>query len=199
MTDQWLRVRRLGGSIAVTVAVLAILGVVGDLSVPMFSLGSLADLALPVSMVAPVAIAIVVPWSLGRGDERLEGVAVRPVDHLDAALVLLLVVGFGATAAATEAVGLTTLGIEAGRNGLGLVGMALAARWLVGGEAAGLAPVAYVVLVGFFGGDSPRTAEWWAWLVRPAGSASAATQSIALLGLGLLLTARGRRRRPALR
>lgn len=199
MTGPWPRVRGLRAGVAVVAAVLVVLAIVGDLAVPMFSLGSMADLALPVSLVAPVAIAIFLPWSLGRGDERLEGVAVRPVDLLDAALALLMVAGFAAAAAAMEAVGLTPLGIEAGRNGLGLAGMALAARWLSSGEVAGLVPVAYVIAVGFFGGDTPRTAEWWAWLVRPGGSAGAALQPLALLGLGLLLTARGRRRRPALR
>ena len=72
-------------------AVLVVLVIVGDLSIPMFSLDSMADFALPVSLVAPVAVAIFVPWSLGRGDERLEGVAARPVNGFDAALSLLLI------------------------------------------------------------------------------------------------------------
>ncbi len=195
----WLRVRRMRTGVAVVAIVVLLLVAVGDLAVPMLSLAVLAEVALPVSLVAPVALAIVVTWSLARGDERLEGVAVRPVAAFDAALALALTGGFACLTIVLDLGGFMDLGVESARNAFGLTGLALITRWLTGSGVAGVVPVAYVIVVGFFGGQTVRSAEWWAWLIRPAGSGSAVAQAITLFMIGLALTWLGRREPAALR
>ncbi len=195
----WLEVRGSRAGAVTVVTLLVLLVVVGDLAIPMLSLAAFAEYALPVSLVAPVVLAIFVTWSLARGDERLEGVAVMPVAGVDAVLVLGITGSFACVAVVFDIATITHLGVEAARNAIGLVGLALMLRWLVGSDVAGVLPVAYVVIVAFFGGETPRTAEWWAWLVRPAGSTTALVQAAALFAAGLIVTSLGRREPPALR
>lgn len=197
--DQWLAVRgALAGTMTVS-GLLVVLVLAGDLAVPMLSMTVMAEFAMPVSLVAPVALALVLTWALSRGDERLEGISVRPLATYDAVMALCLVGFFACVAIILDVMRFTDLGLEAARNACGLVGIALLVRWFRGSVVAGIVPVVYVILVGFFGGETMRTAEWWAWLVSPADSTTAASQAGGMFVLGLILTSIGRRQRPALR
>jgi len=199
MKCYWLDVRRAHIGAVTIAALLMLLIAVGDVAVPMLSLTAMADYALPVSLVSPIALALVLAWALARGDERLEGVAVRPLGTADAGLALAMAGAFGSLGLILDALGVAALGVEAARSAIGLVGLMLVGRWVGGSGVAGVVPVGYVLLVGFFGGETPRTAEWWAWLVRPPGSTSAAVQAVGLFVAGPVMTSVGRREPPALR
>lgn len=183
----WLAVRRAGWCVVTTLGVVAVVAAIGGVVVPVPALGSFEDAAWPVSLVAPVAIAIVLAWALSSGEPRFEGIAVRPVVAMDLTFVVSLT---GTTALAVLAVGMagwTDLGAEVARNTFGYVGLMLIGRWLVGGEAAAAVPVAYIVLAAFFGGSSPPTAAWWAWLVRPANDPLSWTLTLGLFAAGVVL------------
>jgi len=195
----WLLVRNVRRIVVVVIVLIVILLVIGDMTVPIVSLAVLAEIALPVSLVVPVVLPVMLAWSLGRGDERLEGIAVRPIRVIDTSLVGIVVGVFALAAGVLELLRLSEFGLEAARNAAGMTGLMLVGRWLLGSELASILPVGYVVVVGFFAGETMARAAWWAWLVRPGTDAFAFSLALTLLGIGCMLSVAGRREAPALR
>lgn len=185
----WNKARRTALAGAAIAGSLAALVVIGDVTAPMPGLTAARGLAVPLALLAPLAVSIVVAYGLTAGDEALEAVASRNVVLLDlgyvwatAGLVLL-------TAAVAECVGLTQLGLAAGRNSIGYAGLLLIGLVGAGRNAAALSPVALTILLAFFGGNRYGDPNWWAWMLIPQPVELSWLQAAMLLIIGSLLFA----------
>jgi hypothetical protein len=192
----WLAVRRVAWCVITALVVTAIIVAIGGVAVPVPSLGAFEDAAWPISLIAPVAIAIVLAWSLGAGEPRLEAIAARPVAEMDLALVVFLAGGMALLALAAGFLGWIDLAGEAARNTFGYVGLMLVGRWLLGGEVSAVIPVGYIVLAAFFGGPTASSSAWWAWLVKPADDSLSWTLALGLFAAGSALNLVGGDRWP---
>ncbi len=139
---------------------------------------------VPIALLAPLTVAVALAFALepaGRGPERT---AVRDVPARDCAFAV-------AALAAVALAGLATgapLAHAAARNTIGFTGVALLAGRALGARAAGLAPVAYLLVLAAVNLRPGGLAELWHWPLQAASSAPAAGVA---WGLGIAgLTAR---------
>lgn len=184
----WLRTRHANAIVATLVFLVAGFLAAGDLSLPLPAILASYGLAVPVVLLAPLALSSVVGWGLMSGDEQLERVSSRPIDGMDAALAtgaalvacLLALIAAGITGSPSVA--------AAGRNALGYVGLMLVGRQLVGGRAGTLLPVGVAMLAAVFGGDASGRPRWWVWILAPPDSAFAWAIAWICLALGVAAT-----------
>jgi hypothetical protein len=193
----WLAVRRVAWCVVTALVVTVIIVAIGGVAVPVPALGAFEDAAWPISLIAPVAIAIVLAWSLGAGEPRFEGMAVRPVTWMDLGFVICLAGGMALLALAAGTLGWIDLAGETARNTFGYVGLMLVGRWLIGGDASAVIPVGYIVLAAFFGGPTASSSAWWAWLVKPADDPLSWTLVLGLFAAGSVLLLVGWRPMPS--
>lgn len=192
----WLAIRRVRASLVAVGLLAGIVVVVGELAITMPALGSLQGLAIPVSLLSPLIISTSVSHGLARGDEVVEAAAVRPVHRLDivyAVSTALLVLG---VMGGLQVAGWSALGLAAGRNAVGFIGLALIGRRIVGRDAAAVVPAAAAVLIAFFGGDTIGTPEWWAWIATPTSDIRSWLVAGGLLAVGAVAVGLASAQRP---
>jgi len=144
------------------------------------------DLAVPLSLLAPLAVSVVVAYGRTTGDPRLEGVASRPLPLLDTVFAGLVALATLAACVAVWLMGGSHLGFAAGRNGLGYVGLTLIGHRVLGPYAAPLLPASIAILAGLFGAGQDLEPHWWAWPIAAGGDGLSWVFSIALLSCGLV-------------
>jgi len=160
----------------------------GDLRLPMPALLAPYGLAVPVVLLAPLALSSVVGWGLMSGEEQLERVSSRPIAGMDAALaagaaalaLLLALTSAAATGSSNAA--------AAGRNAIGYVGLMLVGRRLFGDRAGTLVPAAMAVLAAVFGGDASGQPRRWVWVLAPSDDPLAWATALIWLALGTVVT-----------
>ena len=109
----------IGGAIVATVLAF------GALPFPVPSVAAFMRAAWPVALLVPLALAIVLPWALATWDPRVESMATRPIALLDAAFVLTVTTMVAWACVQVATWGTRSSGIDAARNALGFVGLAL--------------------------------------------------------------------------
>jgi hypothetical protein len=189
----FLKVRRAGMTVVVLVAMTALIAAAGRVLVPVPTLFS-AGLAVPLSVLLPLAVPLVVLWSQALGEPRLEGTSTRRVPGLD--LGLALCAGLGSLLACLvlgSTVGPTPEAYAAARNSVGYLGLGMAARSAFGAHPAAVVPAAYALLAMLFGGRPSGGTSWWAWPVADAGGLDSWVWAISLAVLGGVAALRFRR------
>lgn len=195
----WVAIRRVRVNLLAVGLLAGIVVVFGELTITMPALGSLQGLALSVSLLSPLIISTSLSHGLARGDEVVEAAAVRPVLRFDivyvvsAALLVLAVMG------GLQVAGWSALGLAAGRNAVGFIGLAMIGRRIIGRDAAAVVPAAAVVLIAFFGGDTTGAPEWWAWIARPTLDIRSWLVAGGLLAVGVVAMGLARTQRPGMR
>lgn len=192
----WLKVRRARASAIVILLTLGTIVLVGGISVPMPGILSFHGLAVPISLLAPLALSTTVGYGLNGGDDALESVAVRRVALLDTAYAVTAALVMLAAGVALQSMGLAALGYGAGRNALGFVGLVLVARRAVGGHAATLLPAAISLFAAVLGADAGGDARWWAWMVSAHDEPRSWVFAAGLLCLGAVTASGFRLQRP---
>lgn len=184
----WLRTRRATAIAAALMFLAAAFLAAGDLSLPMPAILASYGLAVPVVLLAPLALSSVLGWGLMSGDEQLERVSSRPIPGMDAALAsgaallaCLLALVSGAATGSPDVAG-------AGRNALGYVGLMLVGRRLLGGRAGTLVPAVVAVTAAVVGGDASGQPRWWVWVLAPSGDPFAWAVAATCLALGILVS-----------
>lgn len=189
----WLRTRHANAIVATLVFLVAAFLAAADVSLPMPAILSSYGLAVPVVLLAPLALTSVVGWGLVSGDDQLERVSSRLIDGMDAALAtgaalvacLLAIIAAGATGSPSVA--------ASGRNALGYMGLMLVGRQLLGGRAGTLLPVGVTMIAAVFGGDASGRPRWWVWVLAPADSPFAWAIAGICLALGITASVAGSR------
>ena len=181
----YLTVRRALAGVLMILAVSTLLALAGDVVVPIPTL-TIATLAVPLSVLLPLAVPIVAVWALEEGDATLESVASRPVEQIDLVIALglgtstaMIAAGLGAT------IGPTPEAFVASRNAAGYLGLALIARAVFGGTSAPLVPAAYALGAILFGPTATGEPHVWAWPINPPNGMSWAF-AVGALAIGCL-------------
>ncbi len=186
--NYWLRTRRAKAIVAVFAFLAAAFLVAGDATLAMPGILSLYGLAVPVVLLAPLALSSVLGWGLMSGEEQLERVSSRPIMSMDAALATgtaLLACLLAVTAGAATG---SPYAAAAGRNALGYVGLMLVGRRLLGGRAGTLVPPTIAVLMAVFGGDASGQPRRWVWVLAPSDDLLAWAAAVISLALGVVVT-----------
>lgn len=189
----WLRTRHANTIVATLVFLVVAFLAAGDVSLPMPAIFASYGLAVPVVLLAPLALTSVVGWGLMSGDDQLERVSSRLIDGMDAALAtgaalvacLLAIIAAGVTGSPSVA--------ASGRNALGYMGLMLVGRQLLGGRAGTLLPVGVAMMAAVFGGDASGRPRWWVWVLAPADSPFAWAIAGICLALGIAASVAGSR------
>jgi hypothetical protein len=190
----FLRVHQVLTIAASIVLAAALLIPAGTRSLPLPGLDGMSSLGMPLALFLPVVIAIALVYGLSAGDPWLEAVAARPLPAIDAVFSVFVAFGALAVYAAVWFVfgdAWSLYPLEAGRNVVGYVGLALMGRVILGPRLAGLLPVVVaigVALLGFHANGSPR---WWAWPVADARDEFSWLAAALILVLGAVTTAFG--------
>ena len=184
----WLRTRRANAIVATIVFLVAAFLAAGDLTLAMPAILASYSLAVPVVLLAPLALSSAVGWGLMSGDDRLERVSSRPISGMDAALatgvaglVCFLALAAGAATGSMHVV-------AAGRNALGYVGLMLVGRRLFGDRAGTLVPAAIAALAAVFGGDASGRPRRWVWVLASSDDPLAWAAALISLALGVVVT-----------
>ena len=176
----------------VTFIVAASLLPAGTRTLPLPGLAGAAAFGIPLALFAPVAIAIALATALAGGEPRLEAVASRPLPVLDAvlgvAVALLALIACGLVWLAVGSA-FNVLALEAGRNAVGYVGLALLAYPLLGPRLAGLPPVIVAIGAPLLGFHADGSVRWWAWPVASARDELSWAFAFLLLAIGAAMTA----------
>lgn len=182
----WLKVRRARAS-ALSIAAVAVTTLLtGDVLIPLPGLLSGTGLAVPLLALAPMAVAVVIALGLSSTDAALERTAVRRMRVLDAAYAAA-VAGLTLIACLTSAIWADVpLGIVAGRNAVGYIGLMLLGGRILGRHAAALVPAGLILFMALFGGDASGHPRWWAWPMRDTSESFTWAAAGALLVAGLL-------------
>lgn len=183
----WLRVRRAYQCVITIIIVAIALIPARSFYLPLPNLLGGPRLAVPLTFLLPVAVAIVVAWGLAAGDPLIEAIASRPLKLFD--------VGYAFSAAllalaACVLVWLTSgtdLALAAGRNVLGYIGLVLVGRRLIGAHAAALLPAGFAIAVSLFGTGIGRQTRLWAWPLAGAYDPIGWSSAIILLILGMIV------------
>lgn len=150
--------------------------------------------ARPLAAALPALVAIALAICLSGRGTGTEPTCVRPIARYDVALVVLTV-AIGALASLVIGIGAhTPLGAMAARNLLGYVGLVLIVGELSTWQAAGTAPVIFVVVSFSLGRRSAASEYPWAWSMMDAFSLVGLAWVLLLFAAGLALL----RRRPRL-
>ena len=170
----WLQVRRTRACAATVLVVAVALSLAGERSLPLPNLLGGPPLAVPLTLLMPLAVGSVVALGLTSGDPRVEAVASRPLRLLDVAYALSA----------------ATLALAAGRNALGYVGLTLIGRCGLGPHAAALLPAGFTVAAALFGSGADRQPRWWAWPLVAADDPLSWGSAVVLLLLGAAVALR---------
>lgn len=190
----FLRVRQMLTIAASILLAAALLIPAGTRHMPLPSLGSTNSLGMPLALFVPVVIALALVYGLSASDPWLETTAARPlpaIDALYATVVALLALAVYAAVWLAFGNAWSLYPLEAGRNAVGYIGLALLGRALLGPRLAGLLPVAVVIgvaLIGFHADGSPR---WWAWPVADARDEISWIAALLILSVGTAVSASG--------
>lgn len=167
------------------------------------------DLPVPISfstvpLVVPLAalfgliplIALAAALNL---DDTSAATALRPINHLDAALTVGTALAYATPAALIALWDDTARGdlIIAGRNSMLLVGIGLIARRTLGKTWFSALPTAYLLLCLIAGSATDGQPRAWAWPIAPESSITAAIVAIIALALGGVITCVSQTQRPA--
>ena len=183
----WAATRRLVPTAVVSAVVVVLVVLLGEVSASIPALASARGLALPLALIAPLAVSSVLGYALTTGDPILESVSVRPIAVLDTALVIATSGALFVLLIMVDAAGYAAFGAEAARNTLGFVGLLLIGRRVIGRNAATALPIVLVVLLAFFGADSAGEPRWWAWPLVDAGQRASWAAMLILISTGSLL------------
>jgi len=180
----WAATRRVLVTIGVSAVVVVLVVLLGAITASIPALASARGLALPLALIAPLALSTMVGYSLTTGDPAVESTAVRPIAALDTASVVLAALAVSAALGMLDAAGYAEYGAEAGRNAIGFVGLLLIGRAAVGPNAGTAVPVIIVVLLAFFGADAAGEPRWWAWALVDSAERSSWVVSLVLVAVG---------------
>jgi len=183
----WAATRRVLVTVGVSALVVVLVVLLGGITASIPTLDSARGLALPLALIAPLALSTMVGYSLTTGDPTLESVSVRPMAVLDTASVVLAALAVSAALGMLDAAGYAEYGAEAGRNAIGFVGLLLIGRALVGPHAGTALPVIIVVLLAFFGADPAGEPRWWAWALVNSDQGSSWIAALLLIVSGGIL------------
>lgn len=189
----WLRVRRARTCLAAVGAVVLAVILLGGVGLPFPNLIGGPDLTVPLSLLAPLAVAVAVAYGLTTGEPRLEGVASRPLPLLDTVFACSVALATLAMCASIWLAGGPDLALAAGRNGLGYLGLTLIGRRLLGPYAAPLLSAMMAVVAALFGASQDLEPQWWAWSIASADDGLSWVLGVVLLVCGLLTSLRGSR------
>lgn len=156
----------------------------GEVSASIPALASARGLALPLALIAPLAVTSILGYSLTTGDPMVESVSVRPIAVLDTAYVIATSGAVFTLLIMVHATGYAAYGAEAARNTLGFVGLLLIGRAFIGPNAATALPIVVVVLLAFFGADAAGEPRWWAWALVDAGERASWAAMLILISVG---------------
>lgn len=183
----WAATRRVVLSIGVSAAVVAVVVAVGGITASIPALASARGVAVPLALIAPLALSSIVGYSLTTGEANLESVSVRPIAALDTALVVLTSFAVFALLVILDAARYAEYGAEAGRNAVGFSGLLLIGRAFLGTNAATALPIVVVVFLAFFGADHAGEPRWWAWALVNSGESSSWVAALGLITSGCAL------------
>lgn len=181
----WVKVKRVWVVSTVALTVLLTVLALGGLRLPVPAPFAVQGLAVPIAMLAPLALSTALAYGLQGGDSAIESVATRNVAALDAGYIMAVTISTACLLLLGSAVGVG-LGAEAARNCLGYVGVLLVARPVSGLHAAGIVPAGLAVLVAFFGADDSGDPRWWAWMFRDAGDVPSWLFASVIFSLGMV-------------
>lgn len=183
----WLKVRKIWPTLSVLGGTAGVLALLGGVAIPVPGLLSLHGVAVPIALLAPLALSTVLAFALTAGDEVLESASSRRLGLLDVALVGGITTMSLLIFTVVTMVGATELGAAAGRNACGYVGLMLLGARFVSGYAASLVPSGFAVLTAIFGGSAAGEPRWWAWLLADATDLHSWLLALGLLLLGSVL------------
>lgn len=109
-----------------------------------------------------LAVPVVVGWACGRGDERLELSAVRPVRRSDVVYAVGVCTVVALLAASLHTIGLADAGLAAARATFAFLGLLLLAAAWRGWRLAPIVPALFLLAVAVFGrgADNIHAAPW---------------------------------------
>ncbi|HJQ87528.1 MAG TPA: hypothetical protein VJ820_08720 [Propionibacteriaceae bacterium] len=183
----WLAVRHVRLLLGVVVGLALAAIVTGNFAVPVPI--SLEPVAVPVALMLPLALSTAAAYSLGAGDELLEAVSARPLGVMDSCLIGGLTAVAIALLLAIDQIGVNPLGTAAARNTAGFIGLMYFGRLIVGGFAASLTPVAYMMVAIAFGTTAAGQVRWWAWPLAPGNDSESWLIALAFLMGGITVGA----------
>lgn len=188
----WLRARRVRLVALAVGSVIALVGLMGQVIIPMPGLFSAAGLAVPIALVLPLLLSTALALGLAGGNVLLEAAAARPVVAMD--VVLVVVAAVSAVVGLFLIDGPSHLGAAAARNTLGYVGLYGIGRRLLGEAAGSTLPVAALLALAAFGADPSGHPRSWAWLLADGLDVRALLVAAALwlAGVACLAAARPR-------
>jgi hypothetical protein len=168
-----------------------LVGAVGDVLVPFPNLRMHGNTTMPLTLFLPLLPVAVLTAGLSNVPRMFEACVVRPVQVMDLGLCAAVI-------AASYMIGplLGDAGLVAARNTTGYVGVALTARFLVGGYAAAAAPAGFAVSVALLGARPGVGIDTWAWPAAGPDDRVAAVIAAVAAGCGCLLLHRRQTRSP---
>ena len=159
----WWRGRGQARDVLALLAMLLAVFLAGQDTVPIPTLSGVGA-PTPVAVFAPLILAISVGLGLSRRIS-LELVAARRIRLLDAAWIGLLVVIAVCGCVALDFTGTQQLGVIAGRDVAGYVGLTLLGWRIVGSHASAVLSVGYAIAAALLGYGAAGTTQLWAWPV----------------------------------
>jgi hypothetical protein len=181
----WWRSRRAGRDLAAFTAAQAAIVLAGTVAIPIPTLAG-ATTPTPVAVFAPLLVAISVATGLSRR-LGLEDVAVRRIRLIDTSWILALAVA--GLAVALVASGRQQVGIIAGRDLAGYLGLTMIGCRILGNQASAVLPVGYAIASAMLGYNSGTIASW-AWPVAAPHDSAAMALALGTCLAGLVTLAR---------
>lgn len=144
--------------------------------------------SVPLSGVLSLATVVVLAYTTSDAARPVSSSATRPLRLLDLALICAsIVVGSVTAAGVSSLVGHAGLGPVYARNLIGLVGVLLISRRLIGRRLQAVPAVLYVFVAAIFGRDGLGTIAAWAWPVDRSNDSVYAILPLALAAVGIAL------------
>jgi len=181
----WWRSRCAGRDLAAFAAAQTSIVLAGTVAIPIPTLTG-ATTPTPVAVFAPLLLAISVATGLSRR-LGMEDVAVRRIRLIDSTWILALAVA--GLAVALVASGRQHIGIIAGRDMAGYLGLTMIGCRMLGNQASAVLPVGYAIVSAMLGYNS-GTIAWWAWPVAAPGDSAALALALGTCLAGLVTLAR---------
>ncbi|MFJ2825852.1 hypothetical protein ACIO7M_32790 [Streptomyces toxytricini] len=188
----WIKARATQRLAAVTALTLALGVLLGDTALPIPILTGQSGTFLAGHLLT-VLPAVFLMYGKERTDQRLESTAARPVNRWDAGLASLIALAAAVVAGLLYLVFGSDIAIVTGRNITAYIGIAAIVEAFLGPRMGAFLTTALPLSLAHTGWTPSGKAEFWAWLLHDAHSATAMALTAAALvaGVASLLVRKG--------
>ncbi|MFJ2598661.1 hypothetical protein [Streptomyces erythrochromogenes] len=181
----WIKARAAQRLAAVTALTICLGILLGDTELPIPILTGQAGTFLAGHLLTVIP-AVVLMYGKERTDHRLEATAARPVNRWDAGLAGLTALAATTTAGLLYLALGSDMALVTGRNITAYIGIAAAVSAFLGPRIAAFLTTALPLALAHTGWTPSGKAEFWAWLLHEAHSATAMAFAAIILATGVI-------------